>query len=118
MESAKYQYETGIRCKGFTISAAVGSSETTLDLSGFAKQFCGFSLSGSVATSTIQLVVNNDVVVESSNALFFENDASNPRMYTEFNRPLTGQDTITLKTTATAADTFEIIVYYRNAYLG
>ena len=115
---AKYQYETGIRCKGFTISAAVGTTETTLDLSGFAKQFCGFSLSGSVATSSVQLVVNNDVVVESTNSLFFENDASNPRMYTEFNRPLTGQDTITLRTTATVADTFSIVVYYRNAYVG
>jgi hypothetical protein len=118
MESAKYQYETGIRCKGFRISAAVGTTETTLDLSGFAKQFCGFSLSGSVDTSSVQLVVNNDVVVESTNSLFFENDASNPRMYTEFNRPLTGQDTITLKTSSSVADTFDIVVYYRNAYIG
>lgn len=114
----KLAYETGIRCKGFAISAATGSTETTLDLSGFAKQFCGLALVDCAATNTIQLVVNNDVVIESTNGQFFNSDASNPRMYTEFNRPLTGQDTITLKTTATAADTFSVVVYYRNAYVG
>jgi hypothetical protein len=114
----KLAYETGIRCKGFQISAATGSTETTLDLSGFAKQFCGLALVDALNTSTIQLVINNDVVIESTNGTFFNSDASNPRMYTEFNRPLTGQDTITLKTTATAADTYNVVVYYRNAYVG
>ena len=115
---AQYQYETGIRCKGFTISAATGTTETTLDLSGFAKQFVGFSVVDCSSTSTLQLVINNDVVVESTNGQFFNTDDSNPRAFTEFNRPLTGQDTITLKTTATAADTYFVVVYYRNAFVG
>jgi|DEB0MinimDraft_4_1074332.scaffolds.fasta_scaffold104370_2 hypothetical protein len=114
----KYQYETGIRCKGFTVAAASGTTQTTLDLSGFAKQFVGIALVDALATSDIQLVINNDVVIENTNAQFFNTDDSNPRAFTEFNRPLTGQDTITLKTQATAANTYRVVVYYRNAYIG
>jgi hypothetical protein len=114
----KLLYETGIRCKGFTVDAATGTTTTSLDLSGFAKQFIGFAIVDALNTTTVQLTINNDVVVEATNATFFNSDASNPRMFSEFNRPLSGQDTISLRTTAGAADVFFIVVYYRNKYMG
>jgi hypothetical protein len=64
---------------------------------------------------TTQLVINNDVVIESSDARFFEvNGDANARETYPFIRALNGQDTITLSFVNTAAlvDVSVLVYYY------
>jgi hypothetical protein len=63
---------------------------------------------------TTQLVINNDVVVDSTNLNFFlVNTQNTERDYFPFPRPLNGQDTITFNfTNAGAVASVQLIVYY------
>jgi hypothetical protein len=110
-------YSNGVRCKGFTIAInATTTSSTSIDLSGMGKNFLGFGFyfNGTLPIVTTQLVINNDVVVDSSNLNFFlVNPSVNERDYFPFPRPLNGQDTITFNfTNAGALTTVYLVVYY------
>ena len=110
-------YSNGVRCKGFTVSIAAGTSSFSVDLSGMAKNFLGFSYlflaqpAGAVIT---QLVVNNDVVVDSTLIQHFQVlGTTSDRDYYPFPRPLNGQDTIVFNfTNAGLIATGYLVVYY------
>lgn len=110
-------YSNGVRCKGFAISIlATTTSSTSIDLSGMGKNFLGFAFfsSATLPVITTQLVINNDVVVDSTNLNFFlVNTQNTERDYFPFPRPLNGQDTITFNfTNAGAVASVQLIVYY------
>lgn len=111
-------YSNGVRCKGFTVSIGAGTSSFSVDLSGMAKNFLGFGwyfFSGVPAgIVTTQLVINNDVVVDSSLIQHFQiNNITSDRDYFPFPRPLNGQDTIVFNfTNAGAIATGYLIAYY------
>jgi len=112
-------YSNAIRCKGFTVTiTATGTSSYTVDLSGMAKNFLGFAwyIPGTTPTAVIleQLVINNDVVVDSTLLYhhLVKNEAQD-RDYYAFPRPLNGQDTIVFNfTNAGAVQTAYLVVYY------
>lgn len=112
--SFKDTYFDGIRCKGFRFNIPTGASTFTLDLSGMAKYFKGITFFTFTNTGlTAQLVINNDVVIESSDARFFEKNAANPRETYPFGRALNGQDTINLSFQNTQpAIVLSVLVYY------
>jgi len=111
-------YSNGVRCKGFTVTIGTGTSSFWVDLSGMAKNFLGFGwyfFSGVPAgIVTTQLVINNDVVVDSSLIQHFQiNNTTSDRDYFPFPRPLNGQDTIVFNfTNAGAIATGYLIAYY------
>ena len=110
-------YVDGLRAKAFSITTINGVQDNTLTLSGFAKCFNGLIIDGGASNlqnMTATLIINNDVVIDSATPAFFETDAANPRQYFEFYRPLTGQDTITLRIQDTGAQSLEVLVYYQN----
>ncbi len=110
-------YSNGVRCKGFKVSIVAGTSSFSVDLSGMAKNFLGFSYffrtepAGEVIT---QLVINNDVVVDSTLIEHFQVDGqTSDRDYFPFPRPLNGQDTIVFNfTNGGLAATGFLVVYY------
>ena len=110
-------YSNGVRCKGFRVSIVSGTSSFSVDLSGMAKNFLGFSYffrtepAGEVIT---QLVINNDVVVDSTLIEHFQVDGqTSDRDYFPFPRPLNGQDTIVFNfTNGGLAATGFLAVYY------
>jgi hypothetical protein len=112
-------YSNGVRCKGFTVPIGIGTSAFSVDLSGMAKNFLGFGwyfFSGQPAgVTTAQLVINNDVVVDSTLIQHFQvNGATSDRDYFPFPRPLNGQDTIVFNFNqgGSTASTGYLIVYY------
>jgi hypothetical protein len=110
-------YSNGVRCKGFKVAITAGTSSFSVDLSGMAKNFLGFSFlflaqpAGEVIT---QLVVNNDVVVDSTLIQHFQVlGTTSDRDYYPFPRPLNGQDTIVFNfTNGGLAATGFLCVYY------
>jgi hypothetical protein len=112
----KETYQEGLRCKGFRFSVPAGNSNFSLQLSGMAYCFKGIAFYNFTnAGLTTQLVINNDVVIESSDARFFEvNGDANARETYPFIRALNGQDTITLSFVNTAAlvDVSVLVYYY------
>ena len=111
-------YSNGVRAKGFTVTIGVGTSAFSVDLSGMAKNFLGFGwrfLAAPNGVTTTQLVINNDVVVDSTLIQHFEvNGATSDRDYYPFPRPLNGQDTIIFNFTqgGSQASTGYLVVYY------
>jgi hypothetical protein len=115
--SMREAYSNGVRCKGFKVSIVAGTSSFSVDLSGMAKNFLGFAYffrtepAGEVIT---QLVINNDVVVDSTLIEHFQVDGqTSDRDYFPFPRPLNGQDTIVFNfTNGGLAATGFLAVYY------
>ena len=112
-------YSNGVRCKGFTVTISAGTSAYSVDLSGMAKNFLGFGwffFSGNPAgVTTTQLVINNDVVVDSTLIQHFQiNNTTSDRDYFPFPRPLNGQDTIVFNfnQAGSTASTGYLVVYY------
>jgi len=111
-------YSNGVRAKGFTVTISAGTSAFSVDLSGMARNFLGFGwrlLATPAGVTTTQLVINNDVVVDSTLLQHFEvNGATSDRDYYPFPRPLNGQDTIVFNFTqaGSTASTGYLVVYY------
>ena len=110
-------YSNGVRAKGFTVSIAAGTSSFSVDLSGMARNFLGFSyffLTAPAGAVITQLVINNDVVVDSTLIQHFQvAGTTSDRDYFPFPRPLNGQDTIVFNfTNAGAIATGYLVVYY------
>ena len=111
-------YSNGVRAKGFTVTIAAGTSAFAVDLSGMAKNFLGFGwrfLAAPAGVTTTQLVINNDVVVDSTLIQHFEvNGSTSDRDYFPFPRPLNGQDTIIFNFTqaGSTSSTGYLVVYY------
>jgi hypothetical protein len=111
-------YSNGIRCKGFTVTINPATGSYSVDLSGMAKNFLGFAWFFPSAISGIiieQLVINNDVVVDSTLIQHHQvQNTTNDRDYYAFPRPLNGQDTIVFNfnSSAVAAQTAYLVVYY------
>jgi len=111
-------YSNGIRCKGFKVTINPGTGSYSVDLSGMAKNFLGFAFFFPSAISGViieQLVINNDVVVDSTLIQHHQvQNTTNDRDYYAFPRPLNGQDTIVFNFTssAVAAQDAYLVVYY------
>ena len=110
-------YSNGVRAKGFTVTIGAATSSFSVDLSGMARNFLGFGwrlLAAPAGVTTTQLVINNDVVVDSTLLQHFEvNGATSDRDYYPFPRPLNGQDTIVFNfTNGGLAATGFLCVYY------
>lgn len=111
-------YSNAIRCKGFKVTINPGTGSYTIDLSGMAKNFLGFAWFFPSAISGIiieQLVINNDVVVDSTLIQHHQvQNTTNDRDYYAFPRPLNGQDTIVFNFTssAVAGQDAYLVVYY------
>jgi len=110
-------YSNGVRTKGFKVTISASTSSFSVDLSGMARNFLGFAYffktepAGEVIT---QLVINNDVVVDSTLIEHFQVDGqTSDRDYFPFPRPLNGQDTIIFNfVNSGAAATGFLVVYY------
>jgi hypothetical protein len=110
-------YSNGVRAKGFTVTISTATSAFSVDLSGMARNFLGFAFffktepAGAVLT---QLVINNDVVVDSTLIEHFQVDGqTSDRDYFPFPRPLNGQDTIVFNfNNGGAQATGFLVVYY------
>lgn len=110
-------YSNGVRCKGFTVPISTSTSSFTVDLSGMAKNFLGFAFlftaqpAGQIIT---QLVINNDVVVDSTLIQHFQVlGTTSDRDYYPFPRPLNGQDTIVFNfVNGGLSATGYLVVYY------
>jgi len=109
-------YSNGVRCKGFTVTISGSTSSFGVDLSGMARNFLGFAYffraepAGAVLT---QLVINNDVVVDSTLIEHFQVDGStSDRDYFPFPRPLNGQDTIVFNFNNSGAQAVAYLVVY------
>jgi len=110
-------YSNGVRCKGFAVTIGAATSSFSVDLSGMARNFLGFGFffltvpGGAVIT---QLVINNDVVVDSTLIQHFQvAGTTSDRDYFPFPRPLNGQDTIVFNfTNSGASATGYLVVYY------
>lgn len=111
-------YSNGVRCKGFTVTISPGTSAFSVDLSGMARNFLGFGfflIAAPAGITTTQLVINNDVVVDSTLLQHFQvNGATSDRDYYPFPRPLNGQDTIVFNFSQAGAlsSTGYLVVYY------
>jgi hypothetical protein len=114
-EAIKASYIMGRRTKGFFFTVPGGASTQSISLSGMGRIFLGFAFYNfTSATITTQLVINESVVVESTNAQFFQVDGDgNGRDYYEFKRGLNGQDTITFSFQNTGANVnLALVIYY------
>lgn len=111
-------YSNGVRCKGFAVTInATQSSSYTVDLSGMAKNFLGFAWYFTTVPTQIitsQLVINNDVIVDTTLLQhFLVNGSTSDRDYYPFPRPLNGQDTIVWNfVNGGAIATGYLVVYY------
>ena len=118
VDAMREAYSKANRVKGFTIAITAGTSSYNVDLSGMAKCFLGFGYFFQAtpgAAVTTQLVINNDVVVDSTVINHFRVDGTNqPRDFYAFPRPLNGQDTIVFNfnNTTGATVTGYLAVYY------
>jgi hypothetical protein len=118
VDAMRDAYSKGNRVKGFTITIGTGTSSYNVDLSGMAKHFLGFGFFFTAtpgAAVTTQLVINNDVVVDSTIVNHFRVDGANqPRDFYAFPRPLNGQDTIVFNfnNTTGGSITGYLAVYY------
>jgi len=110
-------YSNGVRCKGFAVTIGPATSSFSVDLSGMARNFLGFAYFFTTAPGGIvitQLVINNDVVVDSTLIQHFQvAGTTSDRDYFPFPRPLNGQDTIVFNFTNSGASvTGYLVVYY------
>jgi hypothetical protein len=110
-------YSNGVRAKGFTVTIAAGTSAFSVDLSGMARNFLGFAyffLTAPAGAVLTQLVINNDVVVDSTLIQHFQvAGTTSDRDYFPFPRPLNGQDTIVFNfNNGGAQATGYLVVYY------
>jgi hypothetical protein len=122
-------YRQGIRSKGFAITAATGITQQTLSLSGLAKSFEGFLLSSALPLRRRQSStphscgsrsINNDqalmmILAVSLCSLLRGGFTGGFPFFIPIPRRLTGQDTIQLRITNTAASqNVNVVVWYRN----
>jgi hypothetical protein len=115
------------RIKGYSHTAPTGNSQINLDLTGTARIFLGIAFFG-VATDpagdfanwsvfteieTIQLQINNEIVIDQLDPNFLTQQFNNNEYY-YLPRPLSGTDEITVKfnNTGTNIETVKIVVYY------
>jgi len=117
-DAMREAYSKSKRAKGFTVPITTATSSFNVDLSGMATHFLGFAFfftAAPAAAITTQLVINNDVVVDSTIINHFRVDGANsPRDYYAFPRPLNGQDSIVFNfnnTTGGQVSGF-LVVYY------
>jgi hypothetical protein len=123
-------YRQGIRSKGFAITTPTGVTQQTLSLSGLAKSFEGILIS-SAFTATPQtvinpkqlrvtLTINNDVVIDDDVAVHYSSPATGGfsggfPFFIPIPRRLTGQDTIQIRfTNSAASQNVDVVVWYRN----
>jgi hypothetical protein len=123
-------YRQGIRSKGFAITTPTGVTQQTLSLSGLAKSFEGILLT-SAFTATPQtvinpkqlrvtLTINNDVVIDDDIAVHYASPATGGfsggfPFFIPIPRRLTGQDTIQIRfTNSAASQNVDVTVWYRN----
>ncbi len=124
-------YRQGLRTKGFQTTVPTAGADTTLTLSGLAKQFEGILFSSTTSAAPgvvidpvqlrITLIINNDVVIDDDNAYHYAISATGGfsggfPFFVPFPRRLTGQDTILLRITNStgASQILNTTVYYRN----
>jgi len=110
-------YSNGVRCKGFTVTIGASTSAFSVDLSGMARNFLGFGfvfLTAPAGAVITQLVINNDVVVDSTLIQHFQVlGTTSDRDYYPFPRPLNGQDTIVFNFNNAGAQAIgHLVVYY------
>jgi hypothetical protein len=114
--SMREAYSNGVRAKGFTVTIGAAQSSFSVDLSGMAKNFLGFGfvfLTAPAGAVITQLVVNNDVVVDSTLIQHFQVTGTNhDRDYFPFPRPLNGQDTIVFNFNNAGAQAIGYLVVY------
>jgi hypothetical protein len=123
-------YRQGIRSKGFAITTPTGVTQQTLSLSGLAKSFEGILLT-SAFTATPQtvinpkqlrvtLTINNDVCIDDDIAVHYASPATGGfsggfPFFIPIPRRLTGQDTIQIRfTNSAASQNVDVTVWYRN----
>jgi len=115
-ERIRDTYRHGVRCKGFSQTFGVGTSDISFNLSGLAQYFAGLAILNTTAAGvTGSLVINEDVVIDTLDVRFIEVDgATSPRDFYAFGRALNGQDTIVFRVNnGTGGNvTLNFVVYY------
>jgi len=112
-------YQTGLRSKGFRFTTSAGSNTQNLQLAGLAHKLEGIAIltdaqNGFVNTE-ISFTVNNDTVIERSDARFVEYAPNRDLPFYPFMRGLTGQDSISVTIQNANPQTVSVIIYYRQA---
>jgi len=105
------------RCRGFQFGVSSGSNDFTIELSGTARTFLGFSilfddteLFANQPTSTT-ITINNEIIIQDVQPSFFSPDFMDDEYYF-FPRPLSGTDTILLQADGVADIDMLVAVYY------
>jgi hypothetical protein len=123
-------YRQGIRSKGFAITTPTGVTQQTLSLSGLAKSFEGILLTSAFTATPqtvinpkqlrITLTINNDVCIDDDIAVHYASPATGGfsggfPFFIPIPRRLTGQDTIQIRfTNSAASQNVDVTVWYRN----
>jgi hypothetical protein len=128
--SMDISYRQGIRSKGFAITTPTGVTQQTLSLSGLAKSFEGILLTSAFTATPqtvinpkqlrITLTINNDVCIDDDIAVHYASPATGGfsggfPFFIPIPRRLTGQDTIQIRfTNSAASQNVDVTVWYRN----
>jgi len=105
------------RARGFQFGISTGVNKNTIELSGTARIFLGFSIFFSpdedfgTLPDKVTFTINNEIVIQDVNPNFFTPDFMDDEYYS-FPRPLSGTDTIELETEGNADVDLFLIVYY------
>ena len=112
-------YQTGLRSKGFRFTTSAGSNTQNLQLAGLAHKLEGIAIltdaQGGFVNTEISFTVNNDTVIERSDARFVEYAPNRDLPFYPFMRGLTGQDSISVTIQNANPQTVSVIIYYRQA---
>jgi len=112
-------YQTGLRSKGFRFTTSAGSNTQNLQLAGLAHKLEGIAIltdaQGGFVNTEISFTVNNDTVIERSDARFVEYAPNRDLPFYPFARGLTGQDSISITVQNANPQTISVIIYYRQA---
>jgi len=105
------------KCKGFDFNIPAGQAENQLNLSGSARILLGFAIYRDPSAAAadwpdVSITINEEIMIDQTNAVFFTPDFMDDEYY-YFPRPLSGQDTIILRTDAPAIfNPFYMAVYW------
>jgi len=106
------------RLKGFNLTIDAGTTITDIKLSGNARLLLGLAIllvpamvTADTIPDTINLTVNNDIVIDTTNPKFLSPEFCDEEYY-YIPRPLSGTDQITLTTVSAAVSQKMRVVFY------
>jgi hypothetical protein len=110
-------YQQGLRSKGFTFGTSAGSNTQQLNLAGLADRLEGIAIltsaQGGFVDTRLSFTVNNDTVIDNADARFIAYAPERDLPFYPYQRPLTGQDSISVTVNNANPQDISVIIYYR-----